>query len=121
MVTAQKDNETVAASLFFKSDDTLYGRYWGCIESHQFLHFECCYYQGIDYCIANKLSKFDAGAQGEHKLQRGFEPVTTYANYHILHPEFSKAIANYLRQERDHIQRYIETAKQQLPFKQAKL
>ncbi|HAS14817.1 MAG TPA: GNAT family N-acetyltransferase, partial [Idiomarina abyssalis] len=61
-----------AASLCFKSEDTLYGRYWGCQEELEFLHFEACYYQGIEYCINHNLSYFDAGAQGEHKLHRGF-------------------------------------------------
>lgn len=117
MVIAQNQQEIVAASLFFKSDDTLYGRYWGCSESHQFLHFECCYYQGIDYCIANKIKRFDAGAQGEHKLQRGFEPVTTYANYHIINPQFSQAIESFLQREQAHIEDYIESAKQMLPYK----
>lgn len=117
MVVAKDDENIVAAALYFKSADTLYGRYWGCIEEHQFLHFECCYYQGIEYCIANKLQKFDAGAQGEHKIQRGFEPVKTYANYHILHPQFGPAIANYLEQEKAHISRYITAAKEKLPFK----
>lgn len=109
--------EVVAASLFFKSQDTLYGRYWGCTESHRFLHFECCYYQGIDYCIEHNIRHFDAGAQGEHKLQRGFEPITVLANYHIRHPQFSNAIADYLKQEQIHIERYIAAAKNQLPYK----
>lgn len=117
MVIAQKDDETIAASLFFKSDNSLYGRYWGCVESYQFLHFECCYYQGIDYCIEHNLKRFDAGAQGEHKLQRGFEPIKTYANYYIQHPQFAHAIADYLRQEQTHIEQYIESAKTQLPYK----
>ncbi len=113
----QDKSEIVAAALYFKSADTLYGRYWGCVEEQQFLHFECCYYQGIEYCIDNQLSKFDAGAQGEHKIQRGFEPVVTYANYHILHPQFGPAIADFLDSEKQHIDQYIAVAKGKLPFK----
>jgi predicted N-acyltransferase len=117
MVVATSETEIVASALYFKSADTLFGRYWGCIEKHQFLHFECCYYQGIEYCIKHQLSRFDAGAQGEHKIQRGFEPITTYANYHILHPQFGPAIANFIEDEKVHNQRYIEAAKNKLPFK----
>ena len=117
MVVAKDEQRIVAAALYFKSADTLFGRYWGCIEEHQFLHFECCYYQGIEYCITHNLAKFDAGAQGEHKIQRGFEPVITYANYHILHPQFGPAIADFLEKEQLHNSQYIEAAKARLPFK----
>ncbi|MFT4926976.1 MAG: putative N-acyltransferase [Phenylobacterium sp.] len=124
MVVARNQNEEkdengeiVAAALYFKSADTLYGRYWGCLEEQQFLHFECCYYQGIEYCIKHQLSRFDAGAQGEHKIQRGFEPVTTYANYHVLHPQFGPAIANFLQEEKAHIEQYMVAARGKLPFK----
>ncbi len=117
MVVATDAQNIVAAALYFKSNNTLFGRYWGCIEEHQFLHFECCYYQGIEYCITHNLTKFDAGAQGEHKIQRGFEPVITYANYHILHPQFGPAIADFLVQEQLHNNQYIEAAKAKLPFK----
>jgi predicted N-acyltransferase len=113
----ESEDEIVAAALYFKSTDTLYGRYWGCAQEQQFLHFECCYYQGIEYCISHGLKRFDAGAQGEHKIQRGFEPVTTYANYHILHPQFGPAIAEFLINEKQHIKGYINAAKQKLPFK----
>jgi predicted N-acyltransferase len=121
MVCADNGDEIVAAALYFKSADTLFGRYWGSIESHDFLHFECCYYQGIEYCIAHKLQRFDAGAQGEHKIQRGFQPVTTYANYHILHPQFGPAIAEFLEKERAHMQQYVAAAEAKLPFKNGHL
>lgn len=120
VATDEEDaGEMVAAALYFKSADTLYGRYWGCVEEQQFLHFECCYYQGIDYCIKHQLTRFDAGAQGEHKIQRGFEPIVTYANYHILHPQFGPAIAEFLVNEKQHIHHYIDAAKGKLPFKSA--
>lgn len=85
--SAWRDQEMVAASLCFRSEDKLYGRYWGCSEAYSMLHFECCYYAGIDYCIAQGLTAFDAGAQGEHKLQRGFVPVIRSGFYRFLPAE----------------------------------
>ncbi len=118
-VTKNDQQETViAAALFFRDQKTLYGRYWGCFEEYQFLHFETCYYQGIDYAIANHLQRFDGGAQGEHKIARGFEPVMTYSNHHLKAEEFRPAIANFLRQEEKQIQQYIVDAQRLLPFKQ---
>ncbi|PUA28364.1 MAG: GNAT family N-acetyltransferase [Cellvibrio sp. 79] len=108
---------TIAAALFFRDQHTLYGRYWGCFEEYQFLHFETCYYQGIEFAIANKLQRFDGGAQGEHKIARGFEPVVTYSNHAITSNQFRSAIENFLVQERNHIQTYIQEAVQLLPFK----
>jgi predicted N-acyltransferase len=93
----------VAASLCFRSDLALYGRYWGCLDDYAFLHFECCYYQGIEYCIANNLERFDAGAQGEHKLHRGFEPVLRYGFYQFTdkaeHRPINQAIADYCKRQ----------------------
>ncbi len=117
MFTASKDGDVIAAALCFKSDDTLFGRYWGCAGEYEFLHFETCYYQGIEYCIKNKLQKFDPGAQGEHKIQRGFEPVLTYSNHRIFHPAFNEAITQFIQEETLHIQQYIEQAREGLPFK----
>jgi predicted N-acyltransferase len=90
----------VAASLCFKSANSLYGRYWGCLAEFDKLHFECCYYAGIDYCIANGLSQFDAGAQGEHKLTRGFQPVLRHGFYDFSPTVLSKPIADYCQRER---------------------
>ena len=117
MMTAQKDDELVATALYFKSDDTLYGRYWGSTQEYDFLHFECCYYRGIEYCIEQGLQVFDAGAQGEHKLARGFEPVTTRACYQVRHPQFRAAIADFLRSEADHLAAYRQAARKHLPYK----
>ena len=75
MVIAQEGDTPVAAALYFVDEETLYGRYWGCLKEYDFLHFEACYYRGIEYCIEHGLSRFDPGAQGEHKIQRGFEPT----------------------------------------------
>ena len=116
---AQLDGENIAAALFFKDEKTLYGRYWGCIEEFKHLHFETCYYQGIDYCIEQGLTHFDSGAQGEHKIQRGFEPIETVSYHWIGHPAFCEAIQNFVEEERPQILRYIEEAKRYLPFKQS--
>lgn len=123
LVCAAKKDENgeqsiVAAALFFRDQQTLYGRYWGCFEEYQFLHFETCYYQGIDYAIANGLQRFDGGAQGEHKIARGFEPVITYSSHYLQAEEFRPAIARFLREEAEHIQHYANEARELLPFKQ---
>lgn len=117
MVLAKRENEYVAGALYFRSSDTLYGRYWGCTEEIDCLHFEACYYQGIEYCIKNGLKKFDPGAQGEHKIQRGFRPVKTYSNHWISDPDFREAIADFTLREATHIDAYIEDASSYLPFK----
>lgn len=97
---AYADDKLVAASLCFKSASTLFGRYWGCLAEFDKLHFECCYYAGIEYCIATGLTKFDAGAQGEHKLKRGFTPVLRYGFYQFSPSPLSNAISDYCRRER---------------------
>ncbi|PIE36649.1 MAG: GNAT family N-acetyltransferase, partial [Gammaproteobacteria bacterium] len=83
MVLASEQDKAIAGALYFVGGDTLYGRYWGCETERDCLHFEVCYYQGIDFCIANHIARFDPGAQGEHKIQRGFTPVTTYSSHFI--------------------------------------
>ena len=113
---AQGRQSIVAAALFVRDNQTLYGRYWGCFEEYQFLHFETCYYQGIDYAIANNLQRFDGGAQGEHKIARGFEPVITYSNHYLVAEEFRPAIAQFLQEEAGHIQQYVADARTLLPF-----
>jgi predicted N-acyltransferase len=111
------DERVIAASLFVRDDTTLYGRYWGCFEEYQFLHFETCYYQGIDFAIANGLQRFDGGAQGEHKIARGFEPVLTYSNHWIQEPGFRAAIQQFLVQEAEGVRQYANEAASLLPFK----
>ncbi len=118
MIVARFNQQIVAAALYLKDSQTLYGRYWGCLQEFQFLHFECCYYQGVDYCIKNKLQKFDAGAQGEHKLQRGFEPIFTFSNHWISDESFSEAIHHHLELENDATQNYFTAASKKTPFKQ---
>ena len=113
----KRNDEMVGGSLFFRDDQNLYGRYWGCIEEFDCLHFECCYYQGIDYCIKNKLKKFDPGVQGEHKIKRGFAPTETYSAHWIADERFSEAIEDFVTKEERHINYYLEDAKKLLPFK----
>ena len=113
----KSNDEMVGGSLFFRDDQNLYGRYWGCIEEFDCLHFECCYYQGIDYCIKNKLKKFDPGVQGEHKIKRGFAPTETYSAHWIADERFSEAIEDFVTKEERHINYYLEDAKKLLPFK----
>ena len=95
----------------------LYGRYWGCYDEYHSLHFETCYYQGLDYCIEQGLDRFDSGAQGEHKIARGFEPVTTYSAHWLRDERFALALESFLEVEQKQIQHYKEVAKTYLPFK----
>ena len=118
MVRATVDGKAVAGSLCLRSGDTLFGRYWGCIEELDCLHFEACYYQGIEYCIEKGLARFDPGAQGEHKIQRGFTPIATVSAHWMADPAFAEAIDDFTRREQDHVDAYIKEASDYLPFKQ---
>ncbi|MEE8320326.1 MAG: GNAT family N-acetyltransferase [Gammaproteobacteria bacterium] len=117
LVLAVKENTYVGAALSFIGSDTLYGRYWGCFEEHHSLHFEACYYQGLEYCIKNKLQRFDSGAQGEHKIARGFEPVTTYSAHWLKDPRFATAIGDFVTEEAKMMDHYKSDAVALLPFK----
>jgi len=117
MVIASHDDRKVAAALCFRDSDTLYGRYWGCSEEFDFLHFETCYYQGIEFAIREGLQRFDPGAQGEHKIQRGFEPVQTFSNHWIVAEDFRAAVGGFLIREREGVLGYIADAEGYLPFK----
>ncbi|ORU90693.1 MAG: hypothetical protein A6F71_06980 [Cycloclasticus sp. symbiont of Poecilosclerida sp. M] len=117
MVVAKKDDAVIAIALCFKDDEHLYGRYWGCHQEYDFLHFETCYYQGIEYCIRHGLKKFDAGAQGEHKLARGFTAQKTFSNHLILNEDFNHAIENFTRVEEKELERYLKKANAGSPFK----
>lgn len=118
LVLAERDGQPVAAALNFRDSKTLYGRYWGCIEELECLHFEACYYQGIEYCIERGLQRFDPGAQGEHKIQRGFEPVETCSRHWIVDERFRRAIDHFLEEEALSVAAYLSDARQLLPFKQ---
>lgn len=117
MSVAYDAGQPVACALYFFDDQTLYGRYWGCAKEYDYLHFELCYYQGIDFAIANKLTKFDAGAQGEHKLLRGFEPVKTWSLHWIQHAEFAEAIRRFVQHEHTANEKYISQAREVLPYR----
>jgi uncharacterized protein len=104
LVMAKRKGRYIAGAINFIGGDTLYGRNWGAIEHHPFLHFEVCYYQAIAYAIGHKLKRVEAGAQGEHKLARGYLPTTTYSAHYIAHPGLRRAIADYLNRERAYVE-----------------
>ena len=117
LMLAYRDGRPVAGALNLIGGDTLYGRYWGCTEEIPFLHFELCYYQAIDAAIARGLKRVEAGAQGEHKLARGYRPVPTYSAHYIPHPGFRRAVADFLERERHAVAHEIEMLDQMAPFK----
>ena len=117
LITAERDGELVAGALNLRSERALYGRYWAAAEEHDFLHFELCYYRGMDFCIARGLERFEGGAQGEHKLKRGFEPAITYSTHWIRHDGLRAAVADYLTREQEEVAAYAEAARAELPFK----
>jgi predicted N-acyltransferase len=117
VVIAEKNRMPVAAAVFYESEHALYGRYWGSDSHYNALHFETCYYQGIDYCIAQKKRLFEPGTQGEHKLSRGFRPVATWSAHWLARPEFFTAVGNYLDAEEQHIDRYIDAAGTHSPYR----
>ena len=114
---AMRENQAIAASLFFFDDLNLYGRYWGCIEDIDCLHFEACYYQGMEFAIEKNLMTFNPGTQGEHKLVRGFEPTKTYSLHWIKDASFRSAIADFIEHESDYKTQYQEAARDALPFR----
>jgi predicted N-acyltransferase len=117
LVIASRGGRRIASSLMLRDDTALYGRYWGSIEYVPCLHFDACYYQGIAYAIANGLQRFEGGAQGEHKLARGLEPVATASAHWISDPRFRDAVADFLERERDGIDAYLDELAERLPFK----
>ncbi len=117
LMLAMRDGRPIAGALNFIGAETLYGRYWGCIEDVPCLHFELCYYQAIDAAIARGLKTVEAGAQGEHKLARGYVPVPTWSAHFIPDPNFRRAIADFLSRERRAVERQIEFLGTMAPFK----
>ena len=117
LVLARRDGEYVAGALNFIGKSSLYGRYWGCVEDHPYLHFELCYYRAIDFAIEHKLASVEAGAQGEHKLARGYLPVETHSLHWIFDPGFRAAVAKYLEAERKAVEEDIEVLTAYGPFK----
>ncbi|MEM8837974.1 MAG: GNAT family N-acetyltransferase [Pseudomonadota bacterium] len=116
-IFAKRAGKIVAGALNIVGADTIFGRYWGCMEDHPFLHFEVCYYQAIDYAIEHKLQYVEAGAQGGHKLLRGYLPVTTHSAHFIVNPSFRKAVADYLVHERRQVAYENERLAERAPFK----
>lgn len=114
----QKAGNIIAAAMYLRSDDTLYGRYWGCLEQGDLVHFEACYYQGIEFAIAHRLQVFNPGTQGEHKIARGFKPIVTYSYHQLALAPFQAAIKSFCQQERVHNRAYIQQCMEKLPFKQ---
>lgn len=117
LVMAKRAGRWIAGAINFLGSDTIYGRNWGALEHHPFLHFELCYYQAIDYAIAHKLRWVEAGAQGEHKLARGYLPHTTYSAHFIANPGLRRAVAEYLARERAYVQAAGEELAAAAPFR----
>ena len=117
LVLAKREGRYIAGALNMIGAEALYGRYWGCIEHHPFLHFEVCYYQAIDFAIARGLKRVEAGAGGEHKLVRGYEPMVTHSVHWLADPRFRKAIGDYLERERAHVEAQGEAMAGMTPFR----
>lgn len=117
LVLAKHQNQYVASAFNLKGTDTLYGRHWGCSAEFDNLHFEACYYQGLEYCINNNLKYFEPGAQGEHKIARGFMPTKTWSAHWIAHPQFRESISNFLTHETQGMLQYIDELNEHSPFK----
>ncbi|MGB6655406.1 MAG: GNAT family N-acetyltransferase, partial [Methylovirgula sp.] len=119
LIIAKQAGRMIAGALNFIGKDALYGRYWGAIEGHPFLHFEVCYYQAIEYAIAHRLGRVEAGAQGEHKLARGYVAVPTYSAHEIADPRFARAIDAFLTEERAAVEESLDEYAELAPFKKA--
>ncbi|MHA7879379.1 MAG: GNAT family N-acetyltransferase [Saccharospirillum sp.] len=114
---AYQGQNAVAGALCLRDDTSLYGRYWGSVEHYNNLHFETCYYQGIDYCIRHGLQRFDPGTQGEHKVARGFEPTFTHSFHWLAQPDFQQAIRRYCQEEAEMVRQYHQQVTGALPFR----
>jgi predicted N-acyltransferase len=116
---ARREGRAVAGALNLIGDAALYGRNWGCIEDHPFLHFEICYYQAIDFAIRRGLARVEAGAQGEHKLARGYRPVVTRSAHDVADPGLRAAIADYLRREAGYVREAVREYEDEVPFRKS--
>ena len=119
LVMARRNHRWIAGAINFIGSDTLFGRHWGAVEHHPFLHFEICYYQAIDYAIKHGLKVVEAGAQGEHKLARGYEPRTTHSAHYIADPGLRRAIAEYLKRERAYVAEAGRELAEAVPFRKS--
>lgn len=120
LILADNQNNCIAGALLYQSDHTLYGRHWGCGEALAGLHFETCFYQGIEYAIQHGLHTFEPGAQGEHKIARGFIPVLTRSSHFMADNPFQAALEKFVEQERDAVQDYIKQCQQRSPYRKNK-
>lgn len=118
LVIASRAGRPIASALNYMTGDALFGRSWGTFEFHSGLHFEACYYQAIEYCIAHNIKTFEGGAGGEHKLARGFLPVTTRSAHWLAHPQFARAVEDYLKRETDAVAGYVDELNERSPFRQ---
>jgi predicted N-acyltransferase len=118
LVMASLDDRPVAGAINLRGDSAFFGRHWGCLEKFHSLHFETCYYQGIEYCIDNRLSLFEPGVQGEHKISRGFAPTLTWSAHWITDPSFRKAVARYLVNEHELVLDYCNEMRRYVPYKE---
>jgi hypothetical protein len=117
LVLAERGGQAIASSLLIRDEERLYGRYWGALEHVPLLHFECCYYQPIEYAILRKMKVFEGGAQGEHKIFRGLMPVETLSAHWLAHPRFARAIEQFLEREGAGITRYVDELRDHSPFR----
>ncbi len=120
VILAEKDDVPIAAAVFFETQERLWGRYWGSAGQYDALHFETCYYQGIEYCIETGKQAFEPGTQGEHKISRGFAPVSTSSAHWLAHPAFADAIGRYVDEESRHVDRYIDAVASHTPYKKSR-
>lgn len=115
---ARRHGDIVAAAIMWRGREVLYGRHWGCFESHDALHFEACYYRGIEYCIEQGLARFEPGAQGEHKLARGFLPVLTRSSHWVAHAGYRRAVADFASREDEAVRAYAEELEEHSPYRE---
>lgn len=120
LIIAEREGKPIAASLSIHTDRVLYGRYWGAVENHPCLHFETAYYQPLEFCIAARLDRFEGGAQGQHKMARGFLPQKTWSAHWLAHPAFSDAIERFLERENNGVESYLDELNENTPFRVAK-
>ena len=118
LIVCERDGRPVAAALDLVADGVLYGRYWGALEHIPLLHFEACYYQAIEFAIAQRLERFEGGAQGEHKMFRGLLPTETVSAHWLAHPRFARAIEDYLERESAGVARYVDELNEHSPFRE---
>jgi len=117
LVMAKRNGRWIAGAINFIGSETLFGRHWGAIEHHNFLHFEVCYYQAIEFAIQRRLKRVEAGAQGEHKLARGYMPTETFSAHYIPDPGFRHAVADYLKRERQYVAHAVDELSEYAPFR----